>query len=165
MILNDSWWDWTEVIKISKEEITKGIDLLELYDSVSLDFFQFINKRQHIFLKENIFENTFDSYIKESKKASVNYLKVDKPVFIPTNIYIRFLITSEDVIHSWAIPSLGVKVDACPGRINSVYTKSEWPFTIHYGQCSEICGQNHWGMPITVISIPSNFFIHLFLYK
>jgi cytochrome c oxidase subunit 2 len=65
------------------------------------------------------------------------------------NTHIRLLITASDVIHSWAVPSFGIKVDACPGRLNSVglFIKREG---IYYGQCSELCGVLHSFMPIMV---------------
>jgi heme/copper-type cytochrome/quinol oxidase subunit 2 len=68
---------------------------------------------------------------------------------LPTQTHIRVIITAADVIHCWAIPSLGVKLDACPGRLNqtSMFIKREGTF---YGQCSEICGVNHGFMPIVV---------------
>jgi heme/copper-type cytochrome/quinol oxidase subunit 2 len=79
-------------------------------------------------------------------------LEVDNRVVVPTNSHIRVLITASDVLHSWAIPSLGVKLDACPGRLNqtSMYIKREGVF---YGQCSEICGINHGFMPIVVEAV------------
>jgi heme/copper-type cytochrome/quinol oxidase subunit 2 len=76
-------------------------------------------------------------------------LDVDEHLILPSNTYIRFLITSTDVIHSWAVPALGIKMDAVPGRINQIgleiYRKGTY-----YGQCSEICGTNHAFMPIVV---------------
>jgi heme/copper-type cytochrome/quinol oxidase subunit 2 len=71
---------------------------------------------------------------------------------LPLNSHIRVLVTSADVLHSWAVPSLGVKVDACPGRINqaSLFIKREG---IYYGQCSEICGVNHGFMPIAIRAV------------
>jgi heme/copper-type cytochrome/quinol oxidase subunit 2 len=70
-------------------------------------------------------------------------------VVLPINTHIRLLITSADVLHSWAIPSFGIKVDACPGRLSqaALFIKREG---IYYGQCSEICGINHAFMPIVV---------------
>ena len=71
---------------------------------------------------------------------------------LPTNTHLRVLVTSSDVLHCWAVPSLGVKIDACPGRLNqvSMFIKREGVF---YGQCSEICGVNHGFMPIVVQSV------------
>lgn len=79
-------------------------------------------------------------------------LEVDNRVVLPINTHIRVLVTSADVLHSWAIPSLGVKVDSCPGRLNQVhlFIKREGVF---YGQCSEICGVNHGFMPIVVQAV------------
>ena len=76
-------------------------------------------------------------------------LEVDNRVVLPVQTHIRVIITAADVIHCWAIPSLGVKLDACPGRLNqtSMFIKREGTF---YGQCSEICGVNHGFMPIVV---------------
>jgi len=76
-------------------------------------------------------------------------LQVDNPIVLPTNVQIRAIITSFDVIHSWAVPSFGVKVDAVPGRLNQVsfLLRREGVF---YGQCSELCGVNHGFMPIVV---------------
>nr|YP_009549856.1 cytochrome oxidase subunit II [Cladosiphon okamuranus]AYW52570.1 cytochrome oxidase subunit II [Cladosiphon okamuranus] len=79
-------------------------------------------------------------------------LEVDNRLFVPINTHIRVLVTSADVLHSWAVPSLGVKVDACPGRLNQVFlfVKREGVF---YGQCSELCGVNHGFMPIVVQAV------------
>jgi heme/copper-type cytochrome/quinol oxidase subunit 2 len=68
---------------------------------------------------------------------------------LPSEAHIRILITSKDVLHSWAVPSLGLKLDACPGRLNelSVFIKR---VGYYYGQCSEICGVNHAFMPIVI---------------
>lgn len=80
---------------------------------------------------------------------SLRVLEPDVLITIVNNKFTRFLITSSDVIHCWAVPSLGIKIDACPGRINSI---SVLPTRVgvHYGQCSEICGVNHAFMPICV---------------
>nr|AWW89667.1 cytochrome c oxidase subunit 2 [Sargassum horneri]AWW89704.1 cytochrome c oxidase subunit 2 [Sargassum horneri]QCC70968.1 cytochrome c oxidase subunit 2 [Sargassum horneri]QCC71005.1 cytochrome c oxidase subunit 2 [Sargassum horneri]QCC71042.1 cytochrome c oxidase subunit 2 [Sargassum horneri] len=79
-------------------------------------------------------------------------LEVDNRLFVPINTHIRVLVTSADVLHSWAVPSLGIKIDACPGRLNQVFlfVKREGVF---YGQCSEICGVNHGFMPIVVQAV------------
>jgi len=84
--------------------------------------------------------------------GSFRLLEVNNRVLVPNKTFIQFLITSQDVLHSWAIPALGVKMDACPGRLNGISTfiKREGTF---YGQCSEICGVNHAFMPIVVQSV------------
>ena len=98
--------------------------------------------------------STFDSYRISDEELNHNQLRlltVDNHLFIPTERYVRTRVTSADVLHSWAIPSLGVKLDACPGRLNqtTLYIKREGVF---YGQCSEICGVNHGFRPIGIIS-------------
>jgi len=97
----------------------------------------------------------FDSYMKSDddlQLGELRLLEVDNKLYVPIEINIRLLITSGDVLHSWAVPSLGVKLDACPGRLNqtSMYIKRP---AVFYGQCSEICGINHGFMPIVVDAI------------
>ena len=81
-------------------------------------------------------------------------LETNKRVLLPSNTHLRLLVTSVDVLHSWTIPSFGVKIDACPGRLNqtNVFLKRIGMF---FGQCSEICGVNHAFMPIVLLVIPS----------
>jgi cytochrome c oxidase subunit 1 len=100
-------------------------------------------------------EVEFDSYIildENLELGQLRLLEVDNIVILPTNIHIRFLITASDVLHSWAVPSLGIKIDACPGRLNQVYTFIKQP-GVFYGQCSEICGINHSFIPIVIQSV------------
>jgi heme/copper-type cytochrome/quinol oxidase subunit 2 len=79
-------------------------------------------------------------------------LSVDNSAKVPARRHIRILITSADVLHSWCVPSLGIKVDACPGRLNQTSTYLNRAGVKHYGQCSEICGVNHGFMPIVLES-------------
>jgi cytochrome c oxidase subunit 2 len=100
----------------------------------------------------------FDSYMVSEQDLDMGHfrlLEVDNRVIVPVETHIRILITASDVLHSWAIPSLGIKLDACPGRLNqtSMFIKREGVF---YGQCSEICGVNHGFMPIVVESVSIN---------
>ena len=104
---------------------------------------------------------SFDSYLVSEDDlvgGGLRLLEVDNRVVLPINTHIRILITSSDVLHSWAIPSFGIKVDACPGRLNqtSLFIKREGVF---YGQCSEICGVNHGFMPIVVEAVQLKKFI------
>ena len=99
----------------------------------------------------------FDSYMLSEDdlledSMHLRLLEVDNRVILPVNTHIRVLVTAADVLHSWAIPSFGVKVDACPGRLNqtNVFIKQSGVF---YGQCSELCGTNHGFMPICVESV------------
>lgn len=101
----------------------------------------------------------FDSYIvpeSDLEEGGLRMLEVDNRVIVPEETHIRFVITSGDVIHSFAAPSLGIKCDAYPGRLNQVSTfiNREGVF---YGQCSEICGILHSSMPIVIesVSLPS----------
>ena len=97
----------------------------------------------------------FDSYMipeDELISGQLRLLEVDNPLVVPIRTHIRILVTSTDVLHSWCIPSLGIKMDAVPGRLNqtSFFIKRVGTF---YGQCSEICGVNHGFMPIVVESV------------
>lgn len=83
----------------------------------------------------------FDSYMVAEDDlylGQLRLLEVDQRVVLPTHTHIRLIITSTDVLHSWAIPSLGIKLDACPGRLNQVSTFIN-RVGVYYGQCSEIC--------------------------
>nr|YP_009707717.1 cytochrome c oxidase subunit II [Palaemon sinensis]QES95224.1 cytochrome c oxidase subunit 2 [Palaemon sinensis] len=104
----------------------------------------------------------FDSYmVPESNmtKASFRLLDVDNRTVLPMNTQVRVLITAADVIHSWTVPALGVKVDAIPGRLNQLSFQMNRP-GLFYGQCSEICGANHSFMPIVVESTSVKSFLN-----
>nr|ABB01998.1 cytochrome oxidase subunit II [Maoricicada campbelli] len=110
----------------------------------------------------DFFDVEFDSYMKSTIDMSKNefrLLDVDNRVILPFNIQIRLLISSFDVIHSWAMPSMSLKVDAVPGRLNQMSMLISRP-GISYGQCSEICGANHSFMPIVIESISMKMFIN-----
>nr|QWX90018.1 cytochrome c oxidase subunit II [Sitta yunnanensis] len=99
---------------------------------------------------------TFDSYMTPTADLPLGHfrlLEVDHRVVVPTNSTIRVIVTADDVLHSWAVPSLGVKTDAIPGRLNQTSFLTPRP-GIYYGQCSEICGANHSFMPIVVEATP-----------
>lgn len=114
-------------------------------------------------LRENVYANdvmnyslSFDSYMvpeEDLEIGELRLLEVDNALKVPVKTHIRILVSSSDVLHSWAVPSLGVKVDAVPGRLNqtSMFIKREG---LYYGQCSEICGVNHAFMPIKIQTIP-----------
>nr|YP_009266772.1 cytochrome c oxidase subunit II [Cecropterus lyciades]ANK79334.1 cytochrome c oxidase subunit II [Cecropterus lyciades] len=103
----------------------------------------------------------FDSYMIQfnDQKNNFRLLDVDNRIILPMNNQIRILITATDVIHSWTIPSLGIKVDANPGRLNQTNFFINRP-GLFYGQCSEICGANHSFMPIVIESISIKNFIN-----
>jgi len=94
----------------------------------------------------------YDSYIIPSSEAPIGgarLLEVDNRTPLPYNVVVRAIVSSSDVLHSWALPSLGVKVDACPGRLNQQAFIGYRP-GVYFGQCSEICGSNHSFMPIVI---------------
>lgn len=98
---------------------------------------------------------SFDSYMiadDDLQQGQIRLLEVDNRVVLPSNTHVRALITSADVIHSWAIPSLGIKMDACPGRLNqvSMFIKRNG---VYFGQCSELCGVQHGFMPIAIETV------------
>jgi cytochrome c oxidase subunit 2 len=103
----------------------------------------------------------YDSYMlseNDLPNGLLRLLEVDKRVVLPVKTHIRVLVTAADVLHSWAVPSFGVKVDACPGRLNqaSIYVKRTG---VYFGQCSEICGVNHGFMPIAIKVISKKDFL------
>lgn len=101
------------------------------------------------------FNYSFDSYMVYDKTDSPLFhsLDVDNRLVLPTMANILFLITSADVLHSWAIPTLGIKADAIPGRLNYLSTITSYS-GVYYGQCREICGSNHSFMPIVLEFVP-----------
>nr|YP_010727732.1 cytochrome c oxidase subunit II [Myrrophis chinensis]WDZ67369.1 cytochrome c oxidase subunit II [Myrrophis chinensis] len=103
---------------------------------------------------------SFDSYMLQTKDltaGSPRLLEVDQRMVMPAGLQTRIVVTAEDVLHSWAIPSLGVKVDAVPGRLNQLPLSTSRT-GVFFGQCSEICGANHSFMPIAMEAIPLNHF-------
>jgi cytochrome c oxidase subunit 2 len=102
----------------------------------------------------------FDSYVVEptdAKVGSKRLLKTDNALVLPTNTPLRILVTSMDVLHSFSVNSLGIKIDACPGRLNQVFVTINRPGTF-YGQCSEICGAAHSAMPIEIRTVSPHMF-------
>ena len=81
--------------------------------------------------------------------GELRLLEVDNRLVVPINMQVRVLVTGADVLHSFAVPSLGVKIDAVPGRLNQMNFILKRP-GVFYGQCSEICGANHSFMPIVI---------------
>nr|YP_009332567.1 cytochrome c oxidase subunit II [Hemigobius hoevenii]AHH93094.1 cytochrome c oxidase subunit II [Hemigobius hoevenii] len=105
-------------------------------------------------------EFSFDSYMsppKISAPGQFRLLEVDHRMVVPSEAPIRVMVTAEDVLHSWAVPALGVKMDAVPGRLNQAAFIASRP-GVFYGQCSEICGANHSFMPIVVEAVPLKYF-------
>jgi len=112
-------------------------------------------------IAEHIEGHKFESYMvptADLDTGELRLLEVDQRLVLPTNSHIQVTVTAADVLHSWSVPALGIKVDACPGRLNqtSIFIKRSGLF---YGQCSEICGENHGFMPIAVRSTGINEFL------
>lgn len=104
----------------------------------------------------------FDSYMvptSDLEFGDMRLLEVDNRIVIPVNTQVRVIITGADVIHCFAIPSLGVKADAIPGRLNQASFLAKRP-GVYYGQCSEICGSDHSFMPIVVEAVSQEKFIN-----
>lgn len=104
----------------------------------------------------------FDSYIvpfNEIDNSGFRLLDVDNRTVLPINTQVRVLVRAADVIHSWTVPALGVKVDAIPGRLNQIRFIISRP-GLFYGQCSEICGANHRFMPIVIERVSVDYFLN-----
>ncbi|HEY0198365.1 MAG TPA: cytochrome c oxidase subunit II [Rhodanobacter sp.] len=93
-----------------------------------------------------------DPYTVKVGDENTYLLNVDKPLVVPVDTKIRFVITGADVIHSWWVPALGWKLDAIPGIVNAAWTNIQTPGT-YRGQCAELCGQDHGFMPIVVVAL------------
>ncbi len=122
-------------------------------------------------LDKNVFpgyENSavfLDSYMVPETDLTLGQkrlLQVDKPIVLPIETQIRVIVTAMDVLHSWAVPSLGVKIDAIPGRLNQFYLYLPVQ-GVYYGQCSEICGPNHGFMPISLYAVKPEIFVEWYL--
>jgi len=104
----------------------------------------------------------FDSYMvpeRDIENHMFRLLDVDNRAVVPFNTHIRVLISSADVLHAWTVPSLGVKADAVPGRLNQVKFIAQRP-GVYFGQCSEICGANHRFIPIVIEAVNTNDFLN-----
>jgi cytochrome c oxidase subunit II len=98
---------------------------------------------------------TFDANMiadQDLKEGQLRLLDADNPVVLPVETDVRLLTTASDVLHSWAVPALGVKLDAVPGRINETWLHIDRP-GIYYGQCSELCGIRHGFMPVMIEAV------------
>nr|YP_010924963.1 cytochrome c oxidase subunit II [Scalpellum stearnsi]WKB17941.1 cytochrome c oxidase subunit II [Scalpellum stearnsi] len=135
--------------------------LLDEYDSPSLTV-KAMGHQWYWSYEYSDFSNLeFDSYMvptSDLNKEDFRLLEVDNRMTVPFNMYVRILVSSTDVIHSWTVPSLGIKADAVPGRLNQLTFLINRP-GIFFGQCSEICGANHSFMPIVVESVSLKSFL------
>lgn len=92
-------------------------------------------------------------------KGDLRLLEVDNRLIVPIHTHVRVLVTGADVLHSFAVPSLAIKIDAVPGRLNQASFFIKRPCVL-YGQCSEICGANHSFMPIVLEAVSLDKYIH-----
>lgn len=102
----------------------------------------------------------FDSFIVEDEDlepGQLRLLEVDNRLVVPVDTNIRLLVTADDVLHSWAVPAFGIKIDAVPGRLNETWVRVERE-GVYYGQCSELCGVRHGYMPVTVEAVSKDAF-------
>ncbi|EMG45190.1 Cytochrome c oxidase subunit 2, partial [Candida maltosa Xu316] len=94
----------------------------------------------------------FESYVIPDdllEKGNLRLLDTDTSIVLPVDTHIRFVVTANDVIHSFTVPALGMKIDATPGRLNQISALIQRT-GVYYGQCSELCGVNHGMMPIKI---------------
>ncbi len=131
-----------------------SIYLLYLIDERSVEFLCTLKVIGHqwywSYKIDGLFFLDIDSYMDSAR--AVRLIDVDNRVVVPVQEHIRALITSSDVLHSWALPSLGVKIDAIPGRLNQFVFMVIFNSVIH-GQCREICGVNHSFIPIVIEAV------------
>lgn len=104
----------------------------------------------------------FDSYMKRDNDTIFRILDVDNCLLVPFITNIRLIVSGVDVIHSWTIPSLGIKVDAIPGRLNQLFLNFR-RIGGYFGECSEICGANHRFIPIKMLVVPRNEFLSIWI--
>ena len=140
--------------------------LIDMYDASDADVdikvtgYQWRWQYEYVDEEFSFFSNltTPTDQIQNRQAKGENYLlEVDNPLKIPVGKKVRFLLTSNDVIHSWWVPKLGVKKDAIPGFINEAWTRIDEPGT-YRGQCTELCGKGHGFMPIVVEAVPQDEF-------
>jgi cytochrome c oxidase subunit 2 len=93
----------------------------------------------------------------DKEKGQKRLLSTDTHVVLPVDTNIQILVTAADVLHAWAVPALGIKIDAVPGRLNETWVRINKP-GIYYGQCSELCGKDHSFMPIEIHAVPKEEF-------
>jgi cytochrome c oxidase subunit 2 len=148
--------------EISEPELSLKILGHQWFWSYEISDFNSCNSKQKS-VKLTCYMMVLDGLPKE-KEGYFRLLETNRRLMLPTNTHLRLLVSAADVLHSWTIPSFGLKIDACPGRLNQVnlFIKRAGIF---YGQCSEICGVNHGFMPIVVIAMPTLQFHYFVMVK
>lgn len=145
--------------EISEPELSLKILGHQWYWSYEISDFNSCQKQEQS-LKYVCYMMVLDG-LPKNKQGYFRLLETNRRVILPTNSHLRLLVSAADVLHSWTVPSFGLKVDACPGRLNqlNLFIKRVGVF---YGQCSEICGVNHGFMPIVILTFPTSEF-HAYL--
>lgn len=136
--------------------------LLDEYDNPSITIKSLGHQWYWSYEYSDFLNLEFDSYIvptRDLEPGQFRLIEVDNRIVVPINSYIRILVSSTDVIHSWTVPALRVKADAVPGRLNQLTFLVNRP-GLFFGQCSEICGANHRFMPIVVEAVTMNSFLN-----
>nr|YP_010701555.1 cytochrome c oxidase subunit II [Conchoderma hunteri]WCJ53103.1 cytochrome c oxidase subunit 2 [Conchoderma hunteri] len=136
--------------------------LLDEYDNPSITIKTLGHQWYWSYEYSDFLNLEFDSYMLPTKDLDMGQfrlIEVDNRMIVPLNSYIRILVSSSDVIHSWTVPSLSIKADAVPGRLNQLTFLVNRP-GLFFGQCSEICGANHSFMPIVVEAVTMKSFLN-----
>nr|YP_009123709.1 cytochrome c oxidase subunit II [Lepas anserifera]AJN90583.1 cytochrome c oxidase subunit 2 [Lepas anserifera] len=136
--------------------------LLDEYDNPSITIKSLGHQWYWSYEYSDFLNLEFDSYMvptSDLEPGQFRLIEVDNRMVVPINSYIRILVSSTDVIHSWTVPALSVKADAVPGRLNQLTFLVNRP-GLFFGQCSEICGANHSFMPIVVEAVTMNSFLN-----
>jgi cytochrome c oxidase subunit 2 len=144
----------------SMDELQKPAVTLKVIGRQWYWSYEYTDVLDSIWAQDGVNDIVFDAYMDQDIEGGIlRLLKTDNDVYLPVHQHIRVLVTSSDVIHSWAVPALGIKVDACPGRLNqvSLYISR---VGYYFGQCSELCGLNHAFMPISVLATPLEVYIN-----
>ena len=148
-----SWADTTGsqmTVKVTGYQWKWRYDYIE-YLGKPIDKVGFMSKLDSQSNQTRQLDSGMDPYAVKVGEENTYLLNVDKPLVVPVDTKIRFVITGGDVIHSWWVPALGWKLDALPGVINAAWTNITVPGT-YRGQCAELCGQDHGYMPIVVVA-------------
>ncbi|TAL87697.1 MAG: cytochrome c oxidase subunit II [Rhodanobacter sp.] len=148
-----SWADTTGsqmTVKVTGYQWKWRYDYIS-YHGKPIEKVGFMSKLDKLSNETRQLDSGMNPYAVKVGNQNTYLLNVDKPLVVPINTKIRFLITGGDVIHSWWVPALGWKLDAIPGIINAAWTNIKTPGT-YRGQCAELCGQDHGFMPIVVVA-------------
>jgi cytochrome c oxidase subunit 2 len=149
-------WYWSYVYEMSYQVDAQGKPVTKdgkPVDTLANARFVFESRIACRGSKEDSDKKSCAEFEQTNGRKAIRLLDVNNPIVVPVGTQIRMLVQGMDVIHSWAMPSMGVKTDANPGRINETWIFAKKP-GMYYGQCSELCGDDHGFMPIAVKAVP-----------